>query len=86
MSLDKAGGPPKRRQTSDEPIKPNPDLDQAEPAPPIPVEIGQESPNPLPDEAKPKGGREREHTEDLLDHGLDETFPASDPVSIQGDR
>jgi hypothetical protein len=27
--------------------------------------------------------REKKHVEKQLDHGLDETFPASDPVSIQ---
>lgn len=32
-------------------------------------------PDDLPDEADP-------HTEKQLDHGLKETFPASDPVSI----
>jgi hypothetical protein len=32
-------------------------------------------PDDLPDEADP-------HTEEQLDHGLKETFPASDPVSI----
>ena len=47
-------------------------------------------PNPLPDEAKPEhkreGGAERQHTEEQLDRGLEQTFPASDPVSIQSDR
>jgi hypothetical protein len=81
MSLDKAGGPPKRRRTADKP------------APSLPHEVGEESPNPLPDaELKhgpdpARGGQaERDHTEEQLDRGLEETFPASDPVSIQGDR
>ena len=68
----------------------NPDQAGGPPAPPIPVEVGQESPNPLPDESKPGhghgGGAEREHTEELLDAGLEQTFPASYPVSIQSDR
>jgi hypothetical protein len=71
MSPDQTGGPPERRQTSDEPPARNPDLHKAEPAPPMPVEIGQESPNPLPEESKPKhrrgaarsGETERKHTE-----------------------
>jgi len=31
---------------------------------------------------KNAGGEDHPHTEDNLDHGLKETFPASDPVSI----
>lgn len=31
---------------------------------------------------KNAGGEAHPHTEDNLDHGLKETFPASDPVSI----
>ena len=29
-----------------------------------------------------KGGREKRHLDELLDEGLKETFPASDPVSV----
>ena len=29
-----------------------------------------------------KGGREKRHVEELLDEGLRQTFPASDPVSV----
>jgi hypothetical protein len=29
-----------------------------------------------------KGSRERQHVDELLDEGLKETFPASDPVSV----
>jgi hypothetical protein len=30
----------------------------------------------------PKGGRERRHVDELLDEGLRQTFPASDPVAV----
>ena len=29
-----------------------------------------------------KGGREKRHLDELLDEGLKETFPASDPVAV----
>jgi len=32
--------------------------------------------------SEPKGGREKKHLDELLDEGLKETFPASDPVSV----
>jgi hypothetical protein len=32
--------------------------------------------------AGPKGGKEKQHLDELLDEGLRETFPASDPVSV----
>ena len=86
MTLDQTGGPSKQN----EPTKPDPDHHPAEPAPPMPDEVGQETPNPLPDEAKPdpkrEEGAERRHTEEQLDRGLEQTFPASYPVSIQSDR
>ena len=35
-----------------------------------------------PGDRKNAGGEAHPHTEENLDHGLDETFPAGDPVSI----
>ena len=68
----------------------NPDETGGPTATSIPGEVGQESPNPLPDQARPErrpdAEAERKHTEQQLDHGLEQTFPASDPVSIQTDR
>jgi len=32
--------------------------------------------------SQPKGGNEKRHLDELLDEGLKETFPASDPVSV----
>ena len=68
----------------------NPDPTGGPPAPSIPGEVGQESSNPLPDDVRPErrpdAEAERKHTEEQLDHGLEETFPASDPVSIRSDR
>ncbi|HEX5776916.1 MAG TPA: hypothetical protein VFX95_09595 [Caulobacteraceae bacterium] len=37
-------------------------------------------------EHRPDAEAERRHTEEQLDRGLEQTFPASDPVSIQSDR
>ncbi len=48
-----------------------PDPDKHEP--PIPAESSQ---------TPKQAAAEKQHVEKQLDHGLDETFPASDPVSI----
>lgn len=36
-----------------------------------------------PDQLKKTNPEERDHQEDLLDEGVEETFPASDPVSVK---
>lgn len=36
-----------------------------------------------PDQLKKTNPAEKDHQEDLLDEGVEETFPASDPVSVK---
>lgn len=36
-----------------------------------------------PDQLKKTSTAEEDHQEDLLDEGVEETFPASDPVSVK---
>lgn len=88
MSPHSAGGPPGSRGRPGDAPAPVP---RKEDVPTPPAEVGEETPNPLPDREKaPEKAKDetpgRRHTEALLDEGLEETFPASDPVSIQSDH
>lgn len=49
------------------------------PAEPSPFPTSENHPEPGAAPAKPKP---KMPTEDLLDHGIEESFPASDPVSV----
>ncbi|NUA29532.1 hypothetical protein FCJ59_22625 [Cupriavidus basilensis] len=41
---------------------------------------------PAPSKAKPSPGSKDDHVEDELDEALRETFPASDPISVDHGR